>query len=90
MQPFSSQQIDLVQPEIIVAMGRFAAQVLLDSDQSLRELRGRPHTFGKSSQPSGRHLSSRSSTSLARRKEQDMGRFVVGPIPIDLGAGPMF
>ena len=45
--PFLHRQIDLVQPEIIVAMGRFAAQVLLDSDQSLGQLRGRPHNFGE-------------------------------------------
>ena len=49
--PFLHRQIDLVQPEIIVAMGRFAAQALLDSDQSLRELRGRPHNFGEISTP---------------------------------------
>ena len=69
-------------------MGRFAAQALLDSDQSF-EPSGRPHNFGEI-QPPGRHLSSRLSTSLARRKEQDLGRFVVGSIPIDLGSGNVF
>jgi uracil-DNA glycosylase family 4 len=49
--PFLHRQIDLVQPEIIVAMGRFAAQVLLDSDQNLGQLRGRPHNFGETSAP---------------------------------------
>ena len=49
--PFLRRQIDLVQPEIIVAMGRFAAQALLDSDQSLGELRGRPHNCGETSAP---------------------------------------
>tara|TARA_X000000950_G_C13859138_1_gene637935 strand:- start:314 stop:754 length:441 start_codon:yes stop_codon:yes gene_type:complete len=49
--PFLHRQIDLVQPEIIVAMGRFAAQVLLDSDQNLVQLRGRPHNFGETSAP---------------------------------------
>ena len=49
--PFLRRQIDLVQPGIIVAMGRFAAQVLLDSDQSLGQLRGRPHHFGETEVP---------------------------------------
>ena len=49
--PFLHRQIDLVQPEVIVAMGRFAAQVLLDSDQSLGQLRGRPHNFGENPVP---------------------------------------
>ena len=49
--PFLHRQIGLVQPEVIVAMGRFAAQVLLDSDQSLGQLRGRPHNFGEDPVP---------------------------------------
>ena len=49
--PFLYRQINLVRPGIIVAMGRFAAQVLLNSDQSLGQLRGSPHNFGESSVP---------------------------------------
>ena len=43
--PFLHQQISWVQPEIIVAMGRFAAQALLETDQSLAELRGHRHKY---------------------------------------------
>ena len=43
--PYLHQQISLVQPEIIVAMGRFAAQALLETDQSLAQLRGRVHQY---------------------------------------------
>jgi len=43
--PFLRQQISWVQPEIIVAMGRFAAQALLETDQSLAELRGHRHKY---------------------------------------------
>ena len=49
--PFLHRQVGLVQPEVIVAMGRFAAQVLLDSDQRLGQLRGRPHNFGEDPVP---------------------------------------
>ncbi len=49
--PFLHKQIDLVQPAVIVAMGRFAAQALLNSDQSLGQLRGSAHTFGEISVP---------------------------------------
>jgi DNA polymerase len=43
--PFLHQQISWVQPEIIVAMGRFAAQALLETDQSLGQLRGYSHKY---------------------------------------------
>ena len=49
--PFLYRQINLVRPGIIVAMGRFAAQVLLNCDQSLSQLRGSPHNFGENSVP---------------------------------------
>ena len=43
--PFLERQIALVQPRIILAMGRFAAQALLASDEPLGKLRGRIHRF---------------------------------------------
>jgi len=43
--PFLHRQISWVQPEIIVAMGRFAAQALLETDQSLGQLRGHSHQY---------------------------------------------
>ena len=39
--PFLKQQIALVQPKLIIAMGRFAAQTLLASDATIASLRGR-------------------------------------------------
>jgi DNA polymerase len=38
-------QIGLVAPKLIVAMGRFAAQTLLDTDASIASLRGRVHAY---------------------------------------------
>ncbi|HKU45320.1 MAG TPA: uracil-DNA glycosylase, partial [Burkholderiales bacterium] len=43
--PFLKQQIALVQPKLIVAMGRFAAQTLLSSDASIASMRGRVHRY---------------------------------------------
>ncbi len=37
---FLARQIEFVQPKVIVALGRVAAQALLDTDQSLGRLRG--------------------------------------------------
>lgn len=39
------QQLALVQPKIIVAVGRIAAQVLLNSDEPIGKLRGRIHAL---------------------------------------------
>ena len=43
--PFLERQIALVQPRIILAMGRFAAQALLASTEPLGKLRGRAHAW---------------------------------------------
>ncbi len=43
--PFLARQIALVQPRIILAMGRFAAQALLGSDEPLGKLRGHVHRY---------------------------------------------
>jgi uracil-DNA glycosylase len=43
--PFLQQQIQLVGPKLIVAMGRFAAQTLLASDASVASLRGKVHQY---------------------------------------------
>ncbi len=43
--PFLQQQIQLVGPKLIVAMGRFAAQTLLASDASIASLRGKVHQY---------------------------------------------
>ena len=43
--PYLSRQISLIQPKLIVAMGRFAAQTLLGTDASIASLRGRVHGY---------------------------------------------
>ena len=43
--PYLLRQISLIQPKLIVAMGRFAAQALLGTDASIASLRGRVHRY---------------------------------------------
>jgi uracil-DNA glycosylase family 4 len=43
--PHLTKQIALIQPKLIIAMGRFAAQTLLNSDASIASLRGRVHQY---------------------------------------------
>jgi uracil-DNA glycosylase family 4 len=41
--PFLEAQISTIEPQVIVALGRIAAHVLLDTNESLKNLRGRFH-----------------------------------------------
>jgi len=41
--PYLERQIQLIQPRIILAVGRIAAQNLLGSDEPVGRMRGRPH-----------------------------------------------
>jgi uracil-DNA glycosylase family 4 len=43
--PYLMRQIDLLQPERILVLGRFAAQTLLGTDAAIGSLRGRVHTL---------------------------------------------
>ena len=43
--PHLLRQIALIQPKLILAMGRFAAQTLLGTDATIASLRGRLHQF---------------------------------------------
>ena len=43
--PFLKQQIALIRPKLIIAMGRFAAQTLLASDATISSLRGRVYRY---------------------------------------------
>jgi DNA polymerase len=43
--PYLLAQIELLQPKLILALGRFAAQSLLDTDEAVGRLRGRVHAF---------------------------------------------
>ncbi len=44
-EPFLARQVALVQPKIIVAMGRFAVQSLLRTGEPIGKLRGRVHRY---------------------------------------------
>jgi uracil-DNA glycosylase len=42
-EPYLQRQVELLQPRLILVMGRFAAQSVLGSDASIAALRGRTH-----------------------------------------------
>jgi uracil-DNA glycosylase family 4 len=44
-EPFLFQQIDAIKPKVIVALGKFAAQTLLRTQDPISRLRGRVYTF---------------------------------------------
>ena len=44
-EPYLVRQIELVQPRVILAMGRFAVQALLRTDEPIGRLRGRVHRY---------------------------------------------
>jgi DNA polymerase len=44
-EPFLVRQIELLRPRIILAMGKFAVQALLRSDEPIGRLRGRVHRY---------------------------------------------
>lgn len=43
--PFLKRQVELIKPRLIVALGKFAAQSLLESDASIAALRGKLHHY---------------------------------------------
>ena len=43
--PYLLAQIELIQPKLILALGRVAAQSLLDTDEAVGRLRGQVHQF---------------------------------------------
>ena len=43
--PYLKRQIALIRPKLILAMGRFAAQTLLNSDATIGSLRGAVHAY---------------------------------------------
>jgi len=49
--PYLHRQVELVRPKLIVALGRVAAQNLLDSTEAIGRLRGRVHAFGPAAIP---------------------------------------
>jgi uracil-DNA glycosylase family 4 len=49
--PYLKRQIALIQPKLIVAVGRIAAQFLLDTKESLSYLRGKKHRYAEQEAP---------------------------------------
>jgi uracil-DNA glycosylase len=49
--PFLQRQVDMLQPRLILAVGRIAAQNLLATDTSIGRLRGQLHRFGARATP---------------------------------------
>lgn len=50
-EPYLQQQIALLKPKLILAVGRIAAQNLLKTDTPLARLRGRVHHYGEAQTP---------------------------------------
>jgi len=48
---YLKKQIELINPKIIIAVGKIAAQQLLDTDQTMADLRGSTHFFGENNIP---------------------------------------
>lgn len=44
-EPFLKQQLDIIQPKVIVALGKFAAQTLLQTGTPISRLRGNWHEY---------------------------------------------
>jgi DNA polymerase len=44
-EPFLVRQIELIRPKLILAMGRFAVQALLRTNEPIGKLRGRVHRY---------------------------------------------
>ena len=49
--PYLQQQVDLIAPSLILALGRIAAQNLLATDTPIGRLRGQVHQFGTGATP---------------------------------------
>jgi len=44
-EPYLKKQIEIIRPKVILALGRIAAQTLLKTTKSLKELRGKVHYY---------------------------------------------
>ncbi len=44
--PYLEEQVDLVDPVVIVTLGNFASKLLLDTDTGITKLRGRAYGYG--------------------------------------------
>ena len=44
--PWLAQQLELIAPKVVVTLGRFAAQLLLETSEGITKLRGRTYPYG--------------------------------------------
>jgi DNA polymerase len=44
--PWLDEQMEMVDPEVIVTLGKFASQLLLGTKEGITKLRGKPYPFG--------------------------------------------
>ncbi len=44
--PWLAQQLELISPKVVVTLGRFAAQLLLETSEGITKLRGRTYPYG--------------------------------------------
>ena len=75
--PFLEEQIRLIAPRVIVTLGTFAAQALLETDESIGRLRGRWQSRAR--RPRDADVSSRVPPALARAQEGRLGGHEAGP-----------
>lgn len=45
--PYLERQLELVDPAVVVTLGRFASQLLLDTKEGITRLRGRSYPYGR-------------------------------------------
>ena len=50
-EPYLHQQLDLVRPRVIIALGRISAQALLKTTEPLGKMRGRVYQYGQHATP---------------------------------------
>ena len=75
--PYLVRQIELVDPKVILALGTFAAQTLLETKLSIGKLRGQVHRYH--GVPADRHLSSRRAAPQSGVEAPYLGRCPARP-----------
>ena len=86
--PWLAQQVDLIRPKVVVTLGRFAAQLLLETTEGITKLRGRSYPFGDAVLVPTLHPAPRSGAERSRSRR--CGPTSCGPSrsPHELGGLP--
>ena len=74
--PYLERQVELIRPKLIVALGKSAASLLLDTDATIASLRGRVHRYR--GVPADRDLSSGLPAAQSTGQGEGMGRYAPG------------